>query len=118
MTAPIRLQLSRKKGFRLQDHSKSINGLEAVNVARPSKWGNRFRVGEPIWPRRKGATAQEAVDAYRRFECIGPAFGSMVVRELKGKNLACWCPIGSPCHADVLLEIANGPAVRPVEEGE
>jgi hypothetical protein len=28
-------------------------------------------------------------------------------RELKGKNLACWCPAG-PCHADVLLEIANG----------
>lgn len=28
--------------------------------------------------------------------------------ELRGKNLACWCPLGSPCHADVLLEIANG----------
>jgi hypothetical protein len=28
-------------------------------------------------------------------------------QELRGKNLACWCPEGSPCHADVLLEIAN-----------
>ena len=27
--------------------------------------------------------------------------------ELRGKNLACWCPLGSPCHADVLLELAN-----------
>lgn len=26
---------------------------------------------------------------------------------LRGKNLACWCPVGSPCHADVLLRIAN-----------
>jgi hypothetical protein len=31
-----------------------------------------------------------------------------VVRELKGKNLSCWCPIGQPCHADVLLKLANG----------
>lgn len=31
-------------------------------------------------------------------------------RELAGKDLACWCPLGQPCHADVLLEIANGPA--------
>lgn len=28
--------------------------------------------------------------------------------ELRGKNLACWCPLDQPCHADVLLEIANG----------
>lgn len=33
-------------------------------------------------------------------------------KELRGKNLACWCPIAGPCHADVLLEIANG-AVAP-----
>ncbi len=29
------------------------------------------------------------------------------VRELRGKNLACWCALGKPCHADVLLELAN-----------
>jgi hypothetical protein len=27
--------------------------------------------------------------------------------DLAGKDLACWCPITEPCHADVLLEIAN-----------
>lgn len=27
--------------------------------------------------------------------------------ELRGKNLACFCPLDQPCHADVLLEIAN-----------
>lgn len=26
---------------------------------------------------------------------------------LRGKDLACWCPLNQPCHADVLLEIAN-----------
>ena len=29
------------------------------------------------------------------------------LRELRGKDLACWCPLDKPCHADVLLEIAN-----------
>lgn len=28
--------------------------------------------------------------------------------ELAGRDLACWCPLDQPCHADVLLEIANG----------
>lgn len=28
--------------------------------------------------------------------------------KLRGHNLACWCPLSQPCHADVLLEIANG----------
>ena len=30
-----------------------------------------------------------------------------IVAELRGKNLACWCPLDAPCHADVLLELAN-----------
>ena len=29
------------------------------------------------------------------------------VTELRGKDLACWCPLDQPCHADVLLELAN-----------
>lgn len=29
------------------------------------------------------------------------------LHELRGKNLACWCPLDQPCHADVLLELAN-----------
>jgi hypothetical protein len=36
-----------------------------------------------------------------------------IVKELRGKNLACWCKLGEPCHADVLLEIANRP--HPIE---
>ena len=30
-----------------------------------------------------------------------------LIRALKGRDLACWCPLDQPCHADVLLEIAN-----------
>lgn len=32
-----------------------------------------------------------------------------VREELRGKDLACWCPLDQPCHADVLLELANAP---------
>jgi len=31
-----------------------------------------------------------------------------IKQELRGKNLACWCKLSEVCHADVLLEIANG----------
>lgn len=48
MTAPVRLQLSRKRGFDLQAHSLAINGLRAVNVARPSILGNPFTVANAI----------------------------------------------------------------------
>ena len=48
---PVRLRLSRAKGFNLQDHSLATNGLSAVNVARPSKWGNPFvLMNEEGWP--------------------------------------------------------------------
>jgi hypothetical protein len=46
MTQPVRIQLSRRGGFRLQDASRAINGLPAVRVARPSIWGNPYRVGQ------------------------------------------------------------------------
>lgn len=52
-----------------------------------------------------------AVDLYHNW--IGETWASSmpaIVAELKGKNLACWCAPGAPCHADVLLDIANGGA--------
>ena len=45
MTKPVRLQLSRRKGYSLQAATIAANGLPAVNVARPGPWGNPFRVG-------------------------------------------------------------------------
>ena len=38
--------------------------------------------------------------------------------ELRGKNLACWCPLDQPCHADVLLELANVPVAQDVSKGQ
>ena len=50
----------------------------------------------------------DAAEAVKLFRHRMPDFTKEAIRqELAGKNLACWCPIGSPCHADVLLEIAN-----------
>jgi hypothetical protein len=38
--------------------------------------------------------------------------------ELRGKNLACWCKPDQPCHADVLLELANDPALKAQAKDE
>jgi uncharacterized protein DUF4326 len=108
---PIRLQLSRKKGFNLQAESRVINGLDAVSVARPGKWGNPFAVG------RRGPFGREPIDAEGAVGFFVDMLRDDEVRQvanyptdfssLKGKNLACFCPLDHACHADVLLEKAN-----------
>lgn len=112
---PIRLQLSRRKGFSLQMLSLATNGLPAVNVARPSKWGNPCRIGKS-----KDYSAADAVRDFklwmdrdrsiRSYESIYGQPPTMFIQDLRGKNLACWCPLDQPCHADVLLEMANAKA--------
>lgn len=100
---PIRLVLSRRRGFSLQAASCAANELEAVTVARPSRWGNPFVVG------RDGASQEVCVTRYRKWigEPAQEALRAAAGRMLKGKNLACWCAAGTPCHGDVLIEIAN-----------
>jgi hypothetical protein len=104
---PRRLQLSRRKGFNLQATSRATNGLVAVRVARPGKWGNPFRIG------RDGNQA-ECVARFREFATAKaraePEWLAALAAELGGRNLACWCRPGTPCHADVLLALANPPA--------
>lgn len=112
MAQPVRLQLSRKKGFDLQALSRATNGLPAVNVARPSKWGNPFVVGKA-----GGAYTPKVKDrrhAYLLFKSIAGNNEHLVKaarEQLCGKNLACWCPHDDPyedcCHAAVLLHLAN-----------
>lgn len=99
---PVRLQLSRAKGFNLQTLSRATNGLPAVNVARPSGYGNPFHVKNCDGP----------ADSVARFRIyILGMIDELSIRanieKLRGKNLACWCAPDAPCHADVLLEIAN-----------
>jgi hypothetical protein len=124
-TTPHRVQLSRKRGWRKPDNT--------VVVARPSKWGNPFRIervqcsvpsgGLCYEVRLNGVVYADHLDSVERareraVELFSLHTGPMGViewdddqlkrvrDELGGKNLACWCPPG-PCHADVLLEIAN-----------
>ena len=122
--SPVRLRLSRAKGFNLQAASMEVNGLSAVRVTRPGKFGNPFIVGRMRLDDPEAAfrspSARECVAAFRQW--LGPHWGDMwnngvsqyaratllqSLPELHGKNLACWCEIGNPCHADVLLELAN-----------
>ena len=82
---------------------ESPNGLEIVYVGRPSKWQN-LNLSE-LWG------AEGAVEMYRVHVEAAREFDPEAFEEwiapLRGKNLCCWCAIGSPCHADVLLELAN-----------
>ncbi len=72
---------------------------EAVYVGRHGKWGNPFIVGED------GGRA-EVISQYQVYICNRIAWRDVDITELKGKDLVCWCaPL--PCHADVLLALAN-----------
>ncbi|CAN5648822.1 DUF4326 domain-containing protein [soil metagenome] len=111
---PERIQLSRAKGWRMPENT--------VNVSRPGKWGNPHRVwrdGGQWLVTSRGCSHQPVANqtegialavAKFRADCLQalPFYGSATaLLELRGKNLACWCKPGTPCHADVLLEVAN-----------
>ena len=109
VNAPVRLQRSRAKGARLI----APNGLPVVCVSRPSQWGNPFSSALGTAKRaQKPALRAQSVLRFRRalLDDDGslPFTMAQVRAELRGKNLACWCPLDQPCHADVLLELANG----------
>jgi hypothetical protein len=95
-----RIQLSRKKGWRMPPNT--------VSIARPGYFGNPFRVG---WDGDQATCVRSfkralLANAFKRLPYKrGHRFGWMT--HLRGKNLACWCKPGDPCHADVLMEIVN-----------
>lgn len=78
----------------------------AVTVTRPGRWGNPYR----------GLDAAERFAADLR-GCVADPYGAPYpieirniaekIVDLRGLDLVCWCPLDQPCHADVLLEIAN-----------
>lgn len=127
MTDPVRLRLSRAKGFDLQAHSLAMNGLAALHVARPTKWGNPWSIrqdrsgawlvdgpGAPIGGLQCGneeGARLVAVKAVRMLFEPKPE----ALAKLRGKNLACWCKLDAPCHADVLIEIANRPVCEALD---
>lgn len=75
-----------------------------IYVGRPSKWGNPFKVGE-IWNDEYLIYREQAAELYKKY--VAPLLTRTQLKEIKGKDLACWCPLDQPCHADVLLKIAN-----------
>jgi len=87
---PERIQLKRVKGWRMPPNT--------VKVTRPGRYGNPFVVG-------RDGTAEECI---AKFKAEMPDFAKEAYRnELRGKNLACFCPLDRPCHGDILLKIAN-----------
>ncbi len=106
---PERIQLSRAKGWRMPPNT--------VKVDRSTKWGNPWAVAKPAFDGRCPIDAQGAVGMFsdmlgddEKRLAAGYPCRSIIDMHLRGKNLACWCPPGSPCHADVLLSLANGDA--------
>ena len=91
---PERIQRRRTKGWRMPPNT--------VYVGWPSSWGNPFVIG-------RDGTAAQVVHLYAAEYGTGhPSW----LEPLRGKHLACWCPLDRPCHADVLLELANAPSSR------
>jgi hypothetical protein len=128
-TQAERIQRRRTPGWRMP--------ASALYVGRPTKWGNCYRRGYSccyygaLAPGAFGAYSPAAIDDhcastrsprfwdqcpdaetavlwYREMITAHPYIVAAVRAELCGRDLACWCPLDQPCHADVLLEIANG----------
>ena len=118
---PLRVQQRRTKGWRKPEG--------AVAVGRGTRWGNPYRVvrapaggtwfvldraGRPLTEvEAQEDGRREAVDLYRaavsdgRIDPGGDPWFTSDGGLLRGKDLMCWCPLDQPCHADVLLELAN-----------
>jgi Domain of unknown function (DUF4326) len=94
-----RIQRRRTKGWRLPENT--------VYVGRPTKWGNPFRITPEC--DRETAIARFRAWLLDPSRTEGPTIAE-IQRDLRGRNLACWCRPDLPCHADILLEIANAPS--------
>ncbi|WP_338720606.1 DUF4326 domain-containing protein [Devosia sp. XK-2] len=112
---PARIVLSRRAGFDLQATSQALNGLPAQSVARPGPWGNPFTIAAVMAETGLGkdAAQAEAVARHARWmageiDADRPRPSHADIRHaLGGKNLACWCRAGTPCHVDTLIALAN-----------
>jgi hypothetical protein len=122
---PFPVQLSRRAGWRMPPNT--------VTVARPSRWGNPWRVFQqkagtlPGWyvqrehsTRCDGPFSRKGAEsiALRRFEAWARRHQAQIARELGGRNLGCWCPLpkdGRPdrCHRSILLRLANHTEATP-----
>lgn len=135
---PERIQLRRTKGWRMPPNTVKVD--RTTRWGNAWKIGSQMFVPDPEPHFRPCLTVADCIQAFRQFvdwdpptadnpyrmptgdggvlECWGGyddnihVNRSSIRRFLAGKNLACWCPLDQPCHADVLLEIANRPTVQ------
>jgi hypothetical protein len=112
---PQRIQRKRVKDWRMPEG--------AISVTRPGRWGNPFKVGLwfhkmtpdwSVWSHGSGPFGSESVrDLEHSLELFLDYATCRARRDkdwlapLRGKDLACWCKAGAPCHADILLRLAN-----------
>lgn len=92
--SPQRIQRQRVKGWRKPEG--------AIYVGRGNHWGNPYTVEDH--------GRQGSVDLYEadlRHSWAGAGIYKKLRDELRGKDLMCWCRLDQPCHADVLLKLAN-----------
>jgi hypothetical protein len=113
-STPLRIQLQRTKGWRMPPNTRKVD--------RSTRFGNPFE------GRMYGR--EDAVRLHRAWltgeladAAIEGRYPPLVakhlisrrhyvlasLKELRGMNLACWCPASQPCHADLLLRLANAP---------
>lgn len=79
--------------------SRNIRAPNVVYIGRPSRWGNPYVIGEH-------GTRDEVIEKFREYLKRHPKLVAEGKRELRGKDLACWCA-PAPCHGDVWLSIVN-----------
>jgi hypothetical protein len=97
LQGPVRVQRRRSAGWRMP--------AGTVYVGRPTQWGNPYPIAD------YGPAA--AVARYRAYPLADPDLLEAARRELRGRDQACWYRLDAPCHADVLVELANGLNVTP-----
>ena len=86
-----RIQRKRTKGWKMPSNT--------VYVGRPSKWGNPYAI------ERGQFTREQAIEAYENYIKRVLWIIHDFLDPLKGKDLACWCPLDKKCHADILLKM-------------
>jgi hypothetical protein len=106
----MRIRRQRTKGWKMPQNT--------VYVGRPSRWANPFKIF------RTCVGGPYGVDNFKTYEIAKSHIEAVEIsislfieycknnhddikKELMGKNIACWCDLDQPCHADWLLEIAN-----------
>jgi Domain of unknown function (DUF4326) len=103
---PQRIQLRRTKGWRMPPNT--------IKIDRTTQWGNPYKIGtmqphpltnRPVFV----ADLTTSLSLHRDYLLGGKGrpIAKAAALELRGKNLACWCKSGGPCHGDMLLKIAN-----------